>query len=62
MEKTNLSKRMKNIKDTSILDPSQYHQEKRKIKKLKEINDASLTKPREFPSTGFYISLWSSAR
>lgn len=61
MGKLNLSKRMQNVKDTSILNPSQYQQEKRKIKKLKEINDASLTKSREYPSTGSYGFLWSAA-
>lgn len=62
MGKLNLSKRMQNVKDTSILDPSQYQQEKRKIKKLKEINDASLTKPKESPGTGSNGSLCSAAQ
>lgn len=62
MGKLNLSKRMQNVKDTSILDPSQYQQEKRKIKKLKEINDTSLTKPKESPGTGSNGSLCSAAR
>lgn len=52
---------MQNVKDTFILDCSHYQQEKYKIKKVKEINDAFLPKSREFPSTGSYSSLWSAA-
>lgn len=44
-----------------VLGPSQYQQEKRKIKKLKEINDASRTKSKESPSMVSYHSLWSAA-